>query len=148
MSSTLENSNPLSLDYFSPSNLFILLFCIFSNSLLKTSNFSFCASILPPRSLIIFTIIISNYYLGKLPICISLHSSSKFLSYSFIWSMFFCHLVLSKLLFALEFFFSYFHFYIFGRLFMFFNIGEVALCIRHPVQPSNALPSCHPSYMF
>ena len=79
---------------------FCLLFFIFSNSSLKTSyNFLLCTSILFLSSLIIFTIITLNSFLGRLPISTSLGCSSVVLSCSFIWNIFLCCFILFKFLF-------------------------------------------------
>ena len=76
------------------------LFFVFSNSLLKTSNFSFCASILLSSSLIIFAITTLNSLLGRLSISTLLSSSSEVLSYSCVWNMFLCCIILPELLFV------------------------------------------------
>ena len=73
---------------------------MFSNSLFKTSNFSLCASILLLISLIIFAIATLNSLLGRLPISSLLCSSSEVSSYSFVWNMFLCCIILPELLFV------------------------------------------------
>ena len=55
--------------------LSIWFFFLFSNSLFKTSNFSFCTSILLLTSLIFFTVITLNPYLGRYRISTSLSPS-------------------------------------------------------------------------
>ena len=42
----------------------------------------------------------------------------------------------------------WFYFYVLGRLFTFPDLGEVALCSRHPMDPCSTLPSDHQSYRF
>ena len=68
----------------------IWLFFVFSDSLLKISNISLCASILLPSSLIIFIITTQNHFRSRLPTSTSLSSSSEVLP---------CHLILPNLLF-------------------------------------------------
>ena len=50
------------------------------------------------RSWIIFTIIILNSFLGRLPISISLSCSSRVIACSFVWNIILCHLILSNFL--------------------------------------------------
>ena len=57
-----------------------------------------CASILFLRYCILFTIITLNSFSGNMPISTSLSCSSVFLSWSFIWNIFLCHLILFKFL--------------------------------------------------
>ena len=77
----------------------VCLFFSYSRSLLNISSiFSICASILFPRSWIIFTIITQNSFSGRWPISTSLIYSSGVLSCSFIWDIFLCHLILSNFL--------------------------------------------------
>ena len=65
--------------------------------IVKTScNFLLCESILFPSSWIIFTIITLNSFLGRLPTSTSLSCSSVVLTYSFVWNIFFCCLILSS----------------------------------------------------
>ena len=90
--------------HFSYCIIFVCLFFKSSNSLLNMSYiFSVFASILFPRSWIIFSVIILIYFSGRLPVSISL-SSSEVSSCSFwnkkeyIWNIFLCCLILSNFL--------------------------------------------------
>ena len=97
----LSYSIPSSLVFISVTVLFITdcLFFSSSRSLLNTSCiFSICASILFPRSWIIFAIITLNSFSGRLPICSSFIWSCGILPHSFICNVFLCHLILSNLL--------------------------------------------------
>lgn len=80
----------------------ILPFCLvilYVFCLLTTYNFLLCASSLLPISLIFFMIITLNCFSVRLPVSMSLCSPVVW-SYSFIWNIFLCHLILSKLLFV------------------------------------------------
>ena len=101
---------------------------MFSSSLLK---FTLCSSILLLSSVSIFIIIALNSFLGRLLISTSLSSFSDIMSCSFVWNTLLCLLILPN---------SLCFFLVLGRLVTFPNLGEVALCRRHPLGPSNMLP--------
>ena len=77
--------------------LFIIVCLLFSSSR-SLLNVSCIFSILFPRFWIIFTIIIPNYFTGRLLISSSLVRSGGFLPCSFICCVFLCLLILPKLL--------------------------------------------------
>ena len=86
-----------------PSSVFFVSVIVFfisvcSLNFLSLSNisyvFSICTSIRFPRSCIILTIITLTSFSGRLPVSTLLSCSSKFLSYSFFWTIFLCLLIL------------------------------------------------------
>ena len=80
---------------FIPSSIIHL--CLFFNSSRSLVNisciFSIFASIFPPRSWIVFTIIILISFSGKWPISTSFSCFSGILSYPFIWNITFCFFI-------------------------------------------------------
>ena len=108
---------------------------IFSNSLLKTSHFSLCSTIL---FWVLWSSLWSFPWTLYLVDCLSPLSLNSFLecsSYSFSWNTFLYHLICS------------FYFCAFGRLVTFPDLREEAYWRRHPMHPSSTLPSCHWSYL-
>ena len=82
-----------------PSNISIYLFFSFSGYFINISCiFLIFASILFPRSWIIFTIIIQNSFSGKLLISASFSCFSGDLSCPFIWDITFCFFILINFL--------------------------------------------------
>ena len=77
-----------------PSSVLFISVCLFFSSSRSLVNicciFSIFASILFPRSWIIFSIIILNSFPGKLPISTSFSCFSGILSCPFIWDITFC----------------------------------------------------------
>ena len=69
---------------------------------LSVSNISYvfaiCTSICFPRSCIILTIITQTYFSGRLRISTVLSCSSRFLSFSFFWTVFLCLLIFPNFL--------------------------------------------------
>ena len=91
-------------------------------SIFSFLNFSLCSAILLPCSLSIFMIITLNSILSKS--CISTYfSSSRVLYCSFTWNIFLCCLSLPESLFL----------FLLGMLVTFLDLGDTALCSRHPV---------------
>ena len=92
---------------FIPSSVFFISVKVFFISVcslifLSLSNisyvFSICTSIHFPRSCIILTITTLTSLSGRLPISTLLSCSSRFLSYSFFWTIFLCLLILPNFL--------------------------------------------------
>ena len=80
-------------------SLFVCFFFISCRSLVNISClFSIFASILFPRSWIIFTIIILNSFSGRLPVSISFSCFSGILSYPFIFDKTFCFVIVINFL--------------------------------------------------
>ena len=81
---------------------FLLMYCssvcLFFNYYRSLVNISCISSIHLPRSWIIFTIIILNYFSGKLPISTSFSYFSGVLSCPFIWNITFCFFILTNFL--------------------------------------------------
>ena len=73
---------------------FLLVYsvCLFFSSSRSLVNISCIFSIVFSRPWIIFTIIILNYFSGRLPISTSFHCFSGILSCPFIWDITFCFL--------------------------------------------------------
>ena len=81
--------------FFNPSRSLLNIYCIF---LIHASSLFICASILFSRFWICFTIIILNFFSGRLPISSSFVWSCGFLPCSFICCMFLCIFILFNLL--------------------------------------------------
>ena len=90
---------PSSVFFISVIVFFISVCSLIFLSLLNISYvFAICMSIRFPRSCIILTIITQTFFSGRLHISTVLSCSSRFLSYSFFWTIFLCLLILPNFL--------------------------------------------------